>query len=131
AMWKVMIALALALCLAALTQVAQAAGPGLDVSAPKDGGAVQGDKVTVKFQVSDFKLVPSTVPLTEAGKHPEANHPGEGHLHFMLDLQPLIVWEKANDYVFTGVPAGQHDPMVELVNNDHSSLSPQIVRHIK
>ena len=125
------IALGAALLLVALTQVASAAGPGLDVSAPKDGAAVQGDRVTLSFKVSDFNLVHTTVPLSEAGKHPEVNHPGEGHLHLMLDLQPLIVWETANDYVFTGVPPGQHDLMVELANNDHASLSPQVVRHIR
>jgi hypothetical protein len=70
------------------------------------------------------------VPLSEAGKHPEVNHPGEGHLHFALDLQPLVVWEKSDPYTFPNIPPGDHQLMVELANNDHSSLSPRVMRQI-
>ncbi|HEX9371646.1 MAG TPA: hypothetical protein VF897_11605, partial [Roseiflexaceae bacterium] len=80
---------------------------------------------------ANIKLVPTTVPVAEAGKHPEANKPGEGHVHFVLDLQPLVVWEKGDPYTFSNVPAGQHQLMVELVQNDHSSLSPRVMRMIQ
>lgn len=121
------IAIALGLALAA---PAAAAGPGLTVLAPTPGAQIQGATVTVTFQVSDFQIVPTTVPLSEAGKHPEANRPGQGHVHFMLDLSPLVVWTQAAPYTFTNVPAGDHVLMVELVNNDHSSLSPQVMQMI-
>lgn len=106
-------------------------GPSLTVTAPKDGVELKESNVTVEFNVSDFQLVPSNVPLTEAGKRPEANRPGEGHLHFRLDLQPVVVWEKGEPYTFTNVPPGEHQLMVEVVNNDHSSLSPPVMEQIR
>jgi hypothetical protein len=71
------------------------------------------------------------VPVSEAGKHPEANRPGEGHVHFVLDLQPLVVWENGDSYTFSNVPPGEHQLMVELVQNDHSSFSPPVMRQIR
>jgi len=108
-----------------------AQGPELIVIAPTDGAAIDATSVMVEFKTSNIKIVPTSVPVTEAGKHPEANRPGEGHLHFILDLQPLVVWERGDPYTFTDVPPGEHQLMVELVNNDHSSLSPRVMRIIR
>jgi hypothetical protein len=107
-----------------------AAGPSLSVAAPEDGAVIEGSTVKVTFTTAEIKLVPTTVPISEAGKRPDANKPGEGHLHFVLDLQPLVVWEKAEPYTFTDVPAGEHQLMAELVQNDHSSLSPRVMQMI-
>src|SRR5919204_552169 len=93
----------LVLVLSSLSPVA-AAGPELTVNAPQDGAVIEGNSVTVSFTTANIKLVPTTVPVSEAGKHPEANHPGEGHLHFVLDLQPLVVWEHTDPYTFSNVP---------------------------
>jgi hypothetical protein len=114
-----------------MPEPAAAQGPTLSVIAPKDGVAIESDTVNITFTTSNIKLVPTTVPVAEAGKHPEVNRPGEGHLHFVLDLQPLVVWEKADPYTFTNVPAGEHQLMVEVVENDHSSFSPPVVQHIR
>ena len=119
------------LCVFGSFAAAAAASPDLTVTAPMEGVTLQEDNVTVTFQVTDFKLVRSSVPLDQAGKQPEANRPGEGHLHFMLDLRPLVVWERADPYTFENVAPGEHQLMVELVNNDHSPLSPPLVRHIR
>lgn len=124
----VMIALVVVIGLAT---PAAAQTPTLTVNAPTDGAVIQGSEVTIEFGVSGFSLVPSTVPLSEAGKRPEANRPGEGHLHFLLDLQPVIVWERAEPYTLTDVAPGEHQLTVELVNNDHSPLAPPIVRQIR
>lgn len=105
--------------------------PELVVSAPAGGATITGTDVAITFQVSGVNLVPSGVPLTEAGKRPEANRPGEGHLHFMLDLLPLVVWEHAESYTFNNITPGEHQLMVELVNNDHSPLSPPVVKQIQ
>lgn len=110
---------------------ASAAGPELTVVAPKEGAVIEGDSVTISFTTSDIKIVPTTVPVAEAGKHPDANRPGEGHLHFVLDLQPLVVWESGDPYTFANVPPGEHQLMVELVQNDHSPLSPRVMQQIR
>ncbi|MEO8286491.1 MAG: LPXTG cell wall anchor domain-containing protein [Chloroflexota bacterium] len=107
-----------------------AADPGLTVQGPKNGATMVASSVTINFTVTDFKIVPSTVPLSEAGKHPELNHPGEGHLHLKLDLQPLIVWDKNAPYTLTNIAPGNHQLMIELANNDHASLSPKVMEQI-
>jgi hypothetical protein len=114
-----------------IPQPAAAQGPTLSVVTPKSGGMVDGSTINVSFTTSNIKLVATSIAVAEAGKHPEANRPGEGHVHFVLDLQPLVVWESADPYTFSGVPAGEHDLMVELVNNDHSPLSPPVMQHIQ
>lgn len=111
--------------------ISSAQSPGLDVTSPTEGSSVDGTNVTVTFTVTGITLVPSTVPLERAGQQPEANRPGEGHVHFMLDLGPLVVWSTAEPYTFTNVPPGEHQLMVEIVNNDHGSLNPPIVRQIR
>ncbi|MCZ7571463.1 MAG: DUF4399 domain-containing protein [Ardenticatenaceae bacterium] len=108
-----------------------AQGPQLILVAPKNGELINGTDVAVNFETSGIKLVPSTVPLAEAGKRPEANRPGEGHVHFMFDLQPLVVWEHPEPYTFSNVPPGEHQLTVELVNNDHSPLSPPVVQVVQ
>lgn len=105
--------------------------PELVVSAPAEGATITGTDVAITFQVAGVNLVPSGVPLTEAGKRPDANRPGEGHLHFMLDLLPIVVWEHAEPYTFNNITPGEHQLMVELVNNDHSPLSPPVVKQIR
>lgn len=125
-----MLALSFLMSLGMIVTV-RAQGPALKVTAPTSGNVINASNVTVSFQVAGFNIVPSTVPLAEAGKRPDANRPGEGHLHIMLDLQPVIVWERSEKYILENVPAGEHQLMVELVNNDHSSLSPPVVQHIR
>ena len=110
---------------------AAAEGPDLIVVQPQDGATIRGSTVEVTFQIREFTIVPSTIPLAEAGKHPEANRPGEGHIHLMLDLQPVVVWERTDPYRFTNVPPGAHQLMIEMVNNDHSALAPPVVRRLQ
>jgi hypothetical protein len=117
--------------LLSVPQPAAAQGPTLSVTGPKDGDVIKSNTVNITFTASNIKLVPTTISVAEAGKHPEVNRPGEGHLHFVLDLQPLVVWEKADPYTFTNVPPGEHQLAVELVQNDHSSLSPPVMQHIR
>lgn len=49
----------------------------------------------------------------------------------MLDLQPLVFVYKTDPYTFTNLPPGDHQLMVELVNNDHSSLTPPVVAMVR
>lgn len=125
-------AIAVLLVLALTTaRPALAAGPEVTVTAPTQGATVTGSSVTVSFTTANITLVPTTVAVAEAGQHPEANKPGEGHLHFVLDLQPLVVWSEPDAYTFSNILPGEHQLMVELVNNDHSSLSPRVMQMVQ
>lgn len=114
-----------------LPEPAAAQGPTLTLTSPTAGAVIEGTDVQVAFTVTGIRLVPTTVPVSEAGKRPDANRPGEGHLHFVLDLQPLVVWEKGEPYTFTNVPPGEHQLMAEVVQNDHSPLTPPVVQQIR
>jgi hypothetical protein len=116
---------------AATLGLAAAEGPQLTVTSPTSGAMLMGDTVTVSFRETGLKIVPTTVPISEMGKHPEVNKPGEGHVHFTLDLLPVVVWTTADPYTFTDVPPGEHLLTVELAENDHSSLSPPVVQQVR
>lgn len=108
--------------------------PSVTITSPGDGQTVPTGDVTVTAKVNDFNVV---------DKQGQANVPGEGHLHFYLDVaaptaqgKPAIptsgVWAhvSATTYTFKDVAAGSHDIYVELVNNDHTPLNPPVVAHI-
>jgi len=108
-----------------------AQGAELRVLKPMQGAVIRGNSLTVIFEAEGRTIVPSSVPLKEAGKRPDANRPDEGHVHLMLDLQPVVVWEKTAQYTFQNVLPGEHQVMIEIVNNDHSSLTPPVVMQRK
>jgi hypothetical protein len=56
--------------------LAQAILPSVSITSPADGAGVQSNNVTVSVAVKDFKL------MTPGG----AVAPGEGHLHYYLDV---------------------------------------------
>lgn len=110
---------------------AAAASPELVILAPANNGVVNGTDVAVQFEAKNFTIVKSTVPLADYGKRPDLNKPNEGHLHITLDLNPLVVWDQNEAYTFNTVATGTHQLTVELVNNDHSSLTPPLVRTLR
>jgi hypothetical protein len=128
--WLVILSLCTGLFLLWLVPVS-AQEPVLRVTSPHVGDVIESNTVTVTFEVEAFEIVPSTIPVSEAGQHPEVNRPGEGHLHFILDQQPLVVWYTGEPYAFTQVSAGEHVLMVELADNDHASLSPPVMKMIR
>ena len=113
-----------------LTSVA-AAEPQLNVVSPSEGETILGTTVKVVIKTSDFELVPVAVPVTEAGKRPDANQPGEGMVHLKLDLLPLAILDQGDTYTFTNIPPGEHQLEVELATNDHSTLSPPVVQVVR
>ena len=110
-----MLTMSVLLLLASVTS-ARAQGAELRVLEPMQGAVIRGNAITVIFEAEGRSIVPSSVPLNEAGKLPDANRPDEGHLHLMLDLQPVVVWEKTESYTFQNVLPGQHQLMIEIVN---------------
>lgn len=129
------IALAVALFgLAACTENPAKESPGddtgtkIEIISPQDGATLQPGDITVTVQVTNFKIV---------DKQGQPNVPGEGHVHFFLDVaapttpgKPAIpaggAWAHVSGttYTFTNVPQGTHTINVELVNNDHTPLNP-------
>jgi LPXTG-motif cell wall-anchored protein len=113
-----------------LTSVALAA-PQLKVMEPAEGATIAGSTVKVVVATSDFEVVKAVVPVTEAGKRPDANETGRGMVHLQLDLQPLAILDQGDTYTFTDIPAGEHQLEVELATNDHSKLSPPVVQVVR
>lgn len=106
-------------------------GPTVTITSPTDGSSVPGPDITVSVDVSRFTLV---------DKLGQPNVPGEGHLHYFLDVAPpttpgvpavtapgTYVATTATSYTWTGLSAGEHMVSVELVNNDHTPLVPAAV----
>jgi hypothetical protein len=60
----------------------------------------------VVVEASDFELVKAVVPVTEAGKRPDANEVGKGMVHLKLDLLPLAILDQGDTYTFTDVVYG-------------------------
>jgi len=107
--------------------------PQINITEPKDGSEVAAGSVTVSVEVMNFNLV------DKLGK---ANVAGEGHIHWFMDaITPTAPGKNArakqgrnapsssalvNSYTWTNVAAGMHNFSVELVNNDHTPLSPPV-----
>ncbi len=109
--------------------------PGLTITNPKNGGLRNSAAVTITASISNFKVT------DKQGQPPV---PGEGHLHFYMDVlppstlgQPAIpasgVWAHVSgtSYTFTNVPPGLHRFYVQLVNNDHTPLSTSVTDSIQ
>lgn len=82
-------------------------------------GPKPGDHV-LRVEVGDFRLV--------GVQASPANRAGEGHIHYLLNgkAAPGDYATPATDFTFRGLKDGDSIG-AELVNNDHSSLSPQVL----
>jgi hypothetical protein len=112
-----------------------AATPKVRITSPRDVAIVGPDNFTVTIAVENFRLVDSLG---------QANVPGEGHVHYFLDVEPptppgvpaitttgRYVPTAATTYSWTNVSGGFHIVAVELVNNDHTPLVPPAVHQIQ
>jgi len=75
----------------------------------------------VSFAVSNFAL---TDPIGQ----PKALN--TGHIHVFLDGAYYGLWTNANPIPFIGLSPGSHTVKLQLVNNDHSALSPDVTQSI-
>lgn len=107
------------------------ATPTVTITTPAQGASVAAGNVTVTVTVTNFSVV---------NKLGEAAVPGEGHVHFYLDAQPPTTAGQpaitqqgtyhataTTTYTWPDVKAGQHTFAVQLVNNDHTPLSPPVL----
>jgi len=94
------------------------ANPDLKIVSPKDNKLIKNLTVTVQLQADNFNIVPVGQPVKE----------GEGHFHVWLDSDKRVTTN--NIISFENVVSGQHSITAELVNSDHSSLNPRIIKTI-
>lgn len=94
--------------------------PKLNVVTPQAGQTIYGDKVPILFAIEG-------VTPTDYATNSYIT-PGQGHLHVWLDdANPTADSAKMvadDNTIYTDVPTGDHTLTAELVNNDHSSLTP-------
>jgi hypothetical protein len=108
--------------------------PAIEIVSPENGSVVPEGNVTVTVSVENFDL---------ANKPGQANVAGEGHIHYFLDALPptepgkpavtepgTYVPTTATTYTWENVGPGTHVLAVELVNNDHTPLTPPVTRTI-
>lgn len=105
-------------------------GPGLAITAPADGAVLPAGDITVSVRVTSFRMV------SEYGSYA----PGEGHLHYYLDL-PVAAPPGASlpgsfvpttdtSFTWRRVPPGTHRFTVELASTDHTPLVPPVFRTV-
>lgn len=97
--------------------------PALAVVSPKNGVVIEGEKVTVKLKISNFKLVDF--------RKNTASKKGEGHVHAWLDSNtsdPNAAFKlvEGDTITFDKVAPGNHKLTVQLVENNHQPLQPVI-----
>ena len=111
-----------------------AAAPGLKIIQPASGLTLAAGSITVSVEVTNLSL------MAPGG----ANAPGQGHLHYYLDVSPIPTApgqpavSAAGTYkavsiatvIWDNVPAGTHTFSVQLVNNDHTPLSPPVTAQV-
>jgi len=106
---------------------AKAAGmPELTIVSPTLNQQASGNKVTLKLSSANFSLIDYA---THARKTT-----GQGHIHLWLDqdnptkLSAVKIF--SDTYVFENIKPGKHVVLAELVNNDHTSLSPKVMSSV-
>jgi hypothetical protein len=104
---------------------APARGPSITILRPKAGSTVHGRTIRVSVLLKGFKVHEQFQPPV----------PGEGHVHFYLDVKRLPTTHtypspvpyrsiSGTSYTWTGVSPGRHSVAVQLVGNDHVPLRP-------
>jgi len=95
------------------------AAPTIKVVSPVDGTVVEGSDVSVRIETTGLALVdPSTTTV-----------PGQGHIHFTLDAQPVQM-SVAPDYTFKNITPGKHTLRSELVQNDTTPFAPAVFQTV-
>jgi hypothetical protein len=105
------------------------------ITRPAQGSTVEAGNVTVSVDVKKFNVV---------DKIGQAAEDGEGHVHFYIDVGeiPTVAGEPATteegtyhaqatkEFTWEDVEPGAHTFAVQLVNNDHTPLSPPVIAQV-
>ncbi len=115
-------------------QVAQAASPGVTITSPQAGAIITGNSVTVSVQPANFSIV---------NKLGQPNVIGEGHVHYYLDVEPpttpgqpavtaagTYAATTNTSYIWSNLTSGNHTFAVQLVNNNHTPLTPPVTARV-
>lgn len=97
-----------------------AAGAASAASISITSGGSKAGTYPMTVEVGDFRLAPvSATP---------ANRAGEGHIHYLINGQPAPgdYATNAKSFTFNNLKNGD-EVGAELVNNDHSALSPKTI----
>ncbi|MBI4284088.1 MAG: DUF4399 domain-containing protein [Chloroflexi bacterium] len=109
------------------------AAPSIKISSPASGATITGNSVQVMVAVSNFEIVPPGGAVTA----------GKGHVHYYLDVTiPTASGERAvtaagtykatteTSLTWDNLTPGTHTLGVQLVNSDHTPLSPAVTAEI-
>jgi len=105
------------------------------ITRPAQGSTVEAGNVTVSVEVDKFNVV---------DKIGQAAEDGEGHVHFYIDVgeiptvdgKPATTEEgtyhaqATQEFTWEDVEPGTHTFAVQLVNNDHTPLSPPVIAQV-
>ena len=128
---------------------APAGGPSLEITSPGEGDTVSAGDLTVEVDVSGFEVVDQLIGITPACPNSTAcpNEPGKGHVHYYLldpdGAVPTTPGQAAitdvgtyhpvatTSFTLSDVGPGTYKVAAQLVNNDHTPLSPAVVDEIE
>ncbi len=101
--------------------------PILTIINPENDTKILGSIVKVTFIVNNFIFTDYKVR--------SENNIGEGHLHLWIDEQnpsPQNAQKltKPTEITLEDVSPGKHELILELVNNDHSSFNPKVIKTV-
>lgn len=106
--------------ISASAALAQTNLPTLILVTPQEGQTIYGNKVPIliaaeNFQIVDYKTYPT-------------NQKGQGHVHIWMDdnkaAKDSAAMVTTDTFTYSDVAFGEHTLKAELVNNNHSSLTP-------
>ncbi len=89
------------------------ANPTITINTPADGATVYSADVPIAFNVSEFVV----------------GNPGagiDGHIHYSVDGGTAVMQYTTLPIMLTGLSAGNHQVILQLVDNTHNPLTPNI-----
>ena len=108
--------------------------PTIKIISPAEDDTILAGSVEVVVEVTNFNIT---------NKLGQPNIPGEGHIHYYLDVEPPITFGQPTtssldtfaattetSYTWEHVDCGPHTFSVQLVNNDHTPLEPPVTATI-
>lgn len=96
--------------------------PSITIVSPSAGSEAGQFEMRVNVFNFDLKPVPTSPGVVA----------GQGHVHYLVDGKPAEgeYATAAKNFTFKGLAAGDHTLRAELVNNDHTALSPPVFAEV-